>query len=384
MQRMLRSDPIELEADIAAFLPAWDELALSCRRPYGTPAWMMAWWRHMAPPGAQLRVLAVRDGEDLVGLAAMYVAAEARGVRHARLLAARYGGTPLGPIARPGAEEEVARLLGAYLGDMRPAPQVLHFDGIPTGSPWPALIRSAWSGAGRPMVQRDAQRPTPTIRAAGMTFDQWMAAKSKNFRQEMRRKRRQLEDRGAVIRMSETLEEVDQDLDAFIRLHGSRWDWRGGSGRLKPATKDFLIDLASQLLPLGRYRLWSIDVNGESISTHLFVCGGGRANYWLGGFDDAWSRYSPAMVTLLAGVEHALGAGDTEIGLGAGRQEYKSRFTSEAEQLDWLTLVPSRSLASPRVWAGVVPGLASRGVSNRVSSATKERLKSIVKRGAGS
>jgi CelD/BcsL family acetyltransferase involved in cellulose biosynthesis len=230
------------------------------------------------------------------------------------------------------------------------------------------------------MIQRDAQRPTPTIRTEGRTFEEWMSSKSKNFRQEMRRKRRQLEDLGAVIRMSGSLEEVDRDLDAFVRLHASRWDWRGGSGRLKPATKAFLRDLAAELLPRGRFRLWSIDVDGESISTHLFVCGGGRANYWLGGFDDAWSRYSPAMVTLLAGIEHAIGDGDTEIGLGAGRQEYKGRFTSDDEQLDWLTVVPTRSFASPRVWAGVVPGMTARGVGDRVSPATKARLKSLTGR----
>jgi hypothetical protein len=45
--------------------------------------------------------------------------------------------------------------------------------------------------------------------------------------------------------------------------------------------------------------------------------------------------------------------------------------------------VPARSFASPRVWAGVVPGLVARGVGNRVSPATKERLKAIVGRSEG-
>lgn len=35
---------------------------------------------------------------------------------------------------------------------------------------------------------------------------------------------------------------------------------------------------------------------------------------------------------------------------------------------------------SPRVWAGVVPELVTRGASNRLSPANKERLKSLTGR----
>jgi CelD/BcsL family acetyltransferase involved in cellulose biosynthesis len=141
--------------------------------------------------------------------------------------------------------------------------------------------------------------------------------------------------------------------------------------------------VATNLLPAGRFRLWSIEVDGVAISSHLFVSGGGRVNYWLGGFDDAWGRYSPAMVTLVAAIEHAREAGDVEVGLGAGRQEYKGRFTDEAEALDWLTVLPRRSLASPRVWGGVVPGLVGAAVGGRLSPGTKARLKRIVGRVEG-
>lgn len=365
---------IEDEGALSALLPEWDALAVERRHPYGAPAWMLSWWHHLRPGDAKLRVLTVRDGDGLVGLAALYVASEAGGVTNCRLLAARYGGTPLGPLARAGREQEVAAQLGAVLRAMRPRPQVLHFDGIPVDSPWPRLLKQTWPGMGSPMVQVDASLPTPVVRLGGMTYDEWMASKSKNFRQNLRRKQRQLEDLGATFRMSSSVEEANRDLGAFIRLHESRWDWRGGSGRMKPNTRRFLEELASELLPSGRFRLWSIDVDGTSISSHIFVCAGGRANYWLGGFDDAYGKYSPAMITLLLAIEHTAGAGGTEIGLGAGRQEYKSRFTSDAEQMDWLTVVPPEAFASPRVWVGVGPKLAARAVSNRVSPETKEKI----------
>ncbi len=59
---------------------------------------------------------------------------------------------------------------------------------------------------------------------------------------------------------------------------------------------------------------------------------------------------------------------------------YKSRFTGEAEQLEWLTIIPVRSFGSARVWAGVVPEFVTRGAINRRSPANKERLKSLTGR----
>jgi CelD/BcsL family acetyltransferase involved in cellulose biosynthesis len=380
---VLRREIIESEEDLAGLLGIWDELAVANRLPYGAPAWMLSWWHHLAPRSAQLRVVTAWEGNELVGIVSLYTAPESGGVLNCRLLGARYGGTPLGPLAVAGREPEVAGLLGASLRGMRPRPRVFHFDGIRSDSPWVASLKEEWPGPGSPLMQVDARRPTPVVHLEGRTFDEWLAGQSKNFRQNLRRKQRQLEDLGATFRMSGSTEEAERDLEHFVRLHESRWDWRGGSGRIRASTKDFLAELARELLPLGRFRLWSIEVDGVPISSHLFVSAGGRTNYWLGGFDDAWGRYSPAMITLLFGIQHAAEQGDSEVGLGAGRQGYKGRFTAEAEEMDWLTVVPPHAIRSPRVWVGVAPKLAMRGVGNRVSPETRARLTAVSKKAPG-
>src|SRR4051794_17582534 len=65
LRAVVVSDPEQA----AEYEAAWDELAVSTASPYSAPAWMLAWWRHVAPARAQLRLVFSFDGSDLVGVA---------------------------------------------------------------------------------------------------------------------------------------------------------------------------------------------------------------------------------------------------------------------------------------------------------------------------
>ena len=55
--------------ELKARASEWDELAVEAGRPYCTPAWQLAWWRHAAPANALLRAIVVRDGDAVIGIA---------------------------------------------------------------------------------------------------------------------------------------------------------------------------------------------------------------------------------------------------------------------------------------------------------------------------
>jgi CelD/BcsL family acetyltransferase involved in cellulose biosynthesis len=57
----------------------WDALAVARGRPFCSPAWMLAWWRHAAPPSALLRIAAVRQNGRLVGVAPFFAREEGMG-----------------------------------------------------------------------------------------------------------------------------------------------------------------------------------------------------------------------------------------------------------------------------------------------------------------
>src|SRR5919202_4683288 len=133
---------VEVATDLAAALAAarqWDELAVAAGRPFSAPTWMLAWWRHVAPPGGALRIALVRDGDTLVGVVPCHLASAAARVPVLRLLGAGFTARG-GPVARAGRETEVARAAAAALGSGPDAPGVVALEGLPGGSPWAELL----------------------------------------------------------------------------------------------------------------------------------------------------------------------------------------------------------------------------------------------------
>src|SRR5262249_58507167 len=118
----------EVITELSALHPIeteWDELAVANGLPLMSPVCVMAWWRHLSPLGAEPRTVAVRDGEQLVGLAPFYVYGR------------RWGGGPdlrlpgielagrLAPLALPGRERVVAQALGSALANSNLRPNLL-------------------------------------------------------------------------------------------------------------------------------------------------------------------------------------------------------------------------------------------------------------------
>ena len=85
---MARAEVIEDLAGAEAIAPAWDELARRASLPLCAPGWMLSWWRSMAPASAELRIVAVREGEELIALAPWFAGRGPRGSVDLRFLGA--------------------------------------------------------------------------------------------------------------------------------------------------------------------------------------------------------------------------------------------------------------------------------------------------------
>jgi CelD/BcsL family acetyltransferase involved in cellulose biosynthesis len=135
--------------------------------------------------------------------------------------------------------------------------------------------------------------------------------------------------------------------------------------------------VSHELLSEHRFRLWSIEVDGRTISSHIFVGAGRHLSYWLGGFDEAWGAQKPAMQSLLSAVEHAWKRGDEAVDFGHGAQPYKYRLADGDTSVTWVTVVPlNRRYLRSRLH--LLPKQTFRDVSKRLPDSYKERLRKIV------
>jgi CelD/BcsL family acetyltransferase involved in cellulose biosynthesis len=320
------ADLVDDPAALDELAPAWDALAVAGRLPLCAPAVVAGWWRHVAPSGAALRLAVVRDGGELIGLAPFWV--DGRDLR----LAGAGVFNRLAPLGDPESAEAIARALAGARAD------VVLFEATPIEPPWPALLRERWPGRGRPAAFRSDVLSAPVAHLRP-SFEEWMGSRSKNFRSQMRRARRDLEQAGGRSRQARP-ETLRADLDALWRLHVGRWEGREESNLAAygPVVVDAL-EAAGRALPAGRFRLWLVEVEGEVAAAHLFVAAGGLVTYWNGGWDERHARLKPALLSILAAVEEACEAGDDLFDLGAGEQAYKQRFADDDSPLAWSGLI---------------------------------------------
>ena len=301
---------------------------MAAARPFASPGWLLPWWRSAAPPGARLHTVAVREAGKLVGLAPFFVA-------EGSLLTLGAGSTTrVEPVTLPGRENDVAKVTAPALAEA--GASLLQFAGIPASSPWPELLREAWPG-GAAWLHEDERMPSPTLSVEGLTFDDWFASRSSNFRNQIRKYERLLEERDAQLELAADAEA----LAGFARLHHARWATRGGSGVLDGGVEQ-AVEAAARELPPERFRLFTISAAEGPVGAALFVAAGGEVSSWLGGFDEGWRDVSPQLLLGVAAIRHAIASGDRRVDFGAGSAEYKRRLSDGEETLRWITLVPPR------------------------------------------
>lgn len=357
----------------------WDELARLLSRPYCRPAWMLSWWRNVAPPGSRLRIIAGFDAGDdrLCGVAPFFAQRNKVGLWSYRLL----GGSTsqrTEPLARPGCEDDFLVQVVHKLAELSPAPASILFDGIPSGSPWPRAVTTNWPG-GRPATSRRVQVVrAPNLTIAG-TFDDWFEKHSSNFRQQMRRSQRQLEKDGGVIARARERDELHEAVRELRRLHDQRWDPRGGSGVMSAEVERMLLDVVDADDGREGLHIWVMRVGDRTISSQAFLRAGDETTYWLGGFDDDWARYRPSIMTILAVIEDAFSRGDRRVDLGGGSVPYKLRFADGEDLLHWWVIV-TPGLTSVPVRALLTARRARRSVADRLPLDVKLKIKRILGR----
>jgi len=371
---LLQSEIISDPADLDREWTAWDALAVQGSRPYCAPGWAMPWWSSAQPAGCQLRAITIKDDRSLVALAPFYVTRHRFGVTRWRLLADD-ASSYLEPLTRPQLLKPAAAAIAAALSRADRNVDVVSFQAVPNTSPWPRLLCESWPKR-RPRLSIVQRMLAPYVDVADGGYAGWLASRSRNFRQQMSRRRREFVRCGGMFRRAASHDEVMLGLKEFERLHGERWEGRGGSQALTAPIAQMLQHAGGQL-DSARLMVWTAEVEGVAVGSAVFVAAGTEMQYWLGGFDEKWSRCSPSLLLLVEAVRHAADAGYHRVSLGPGPTAYKYRLATGQDMLEWIDLLP-HGKRYPYVRACQSPYRVYRLASNRTPPAVKQRIRSAL------
>lgn len=364
----------ELVCDVGraeALAPEWDALAVGCGAPTSCPAWMLAWWRHLAPSSAALRLISVRRDGELIGVLPFYVDLASRSTERVyRLLADDFSPRVM-PVGRPDCIWETAQAAAELLGRPELRPDRIELGPTPADTPWPVALRERWPEAIRPFAYRAELLMAPTIWLKHRSFDDWLAERGARFRANLRRYRRLFEEAGGTYRFA-TSTTIAADIDCFADLHARRWD--GRDSRLV-ATGDglapLLRDVAASLLAEHRLRLLMLELDGKPICADLWLAAGGEVSGINAGWDERYKRLSPPQLALAHTLEDACARGEHRLNLGWGTLDYKRKYTSGAFAISWEVLLPPGPQLA-RTMPRALPGIASRRLAATLKRALPE------------
>jgi CelD/BcsL family acetyltransferase involved in cellulose biosynthesis len=367
---VLTSRLYESPDDLGALRAVWDELAVDAQRPFSAPAWALAWWENLRPADAQLRLVAVHDGDSLAGVVPLF----SRGRTYQPVGG---GMAPVEPLARAGLERQVAEAAVATFAEATPPPATFALERHGSSPDWAELLGEAWINGRGAWRWTKSETPVPRV-DLGEGFEDWMKSQSSSFRREMKRKRRKFDEAGASFRYA-TGETLERDVNAFMRLHRHRLAGQGGSSLTSDRVERMLIGVGSELLASGRFRLLCIDLNGEPIGAQLLLAAGREVSAWNSGFDESYAKLSPSMQCIVEALRDASERGERTMSLGPGGQDYKYRLSNGEDSLNSHVLVP-HGARYPLTRLRLAPQQARHGFGKRLSPEAKQRLRGLIRR----
>ena len=317
--------------DFDAIATEWDALAESSGSIFSTALWGRLWWAHFGE-GRELLLHAARAGDGSLAVVLPLYAWRRRLPRVVRFLG--HGpGDELGPVHGRGARDAAASALRSGLDALDW--DVFLGEQLPGDEDWAELVE------GEPW-RREAS-PSLTLPTS---WEEYLAGRSSNFREQLRRREAALAKSGEVVLRCAGPETLDRDLDALFELHRARW----GSTPSDFGDSPFHRALARNALERGWLRLWLLELDGQPIAAWHGFQVGTVCSYYQAGRNPSFERFSVGFVLMAHSIRSAIADGAREYRFGRGDEAFKSRFTNHDAGLE--SVVLTRGLVGAGAAAG--------------------------------
>jgi CelD/BcsL family acetyltransferase involved in cellulose biosynthesis len=308
----------------------WDDLFV---RSVNAPFFMRyiyqcTWWQYLG--NADLVLIAIRtDDHQLVGLASLYGSTNQAGQRELSFVGCVDVSDYLDLLVDKDYVEPVYQALLDCFDSNQVAWDKLYLCSLPRNSITHTRLAETihargWRGE---VSQQDV---CPVITLPG-SWDDYLARLDKKQRHEIRRKIRKIETEAETRWYAvDSQDGLAEAMDTFIELHQKSTQdkedfWSDGMIR-------FFKALATELVKVGWFRLYFIEINGRKAAAML--CFDYRNEFLLynSGFDpEQFANLSPGNVLTAYTIQDAIRLGRTRYDFLRGNEIYKFRFGAAAE-----------------------------------------------------
>lgn len=321
--------PAALEVEVVGRLEDleedWTRLQECADHPFATWEWNAYWWRRFGTSG-QLATLVCRARGGSAAAIVPLCVDRIGPVRVARFLG---DGDLRGPVCEAMDRPAVAAsIILALERDELAGCRLLLAERLPGAQGWDGLF------GGR----RLAVHPDPVLPLAGLDWEGFLASRSRNFRQQLRRRERKLvEEHGLRFRLSTDPDRLEADLGALFRLHALRW---GGetSGVFLGERGAFHREFAAAAQRHGWLRLWLAEIGDQPVAAWYGWRFAGSEWYYQAGRDPRYDDLSLGLVLLAHTVREACADGVEAYRFLDGAEAYKRRFATKDPGAESLAL----------------------------------------------
>jgi CelD/BcsL family acetyltransferase involved in cellulose biosynthesis len=329
-------EPVASFEDVRA---DWSRLGDAAGSPFGTWEWGAAWWEAFGGGAELLLHVLRRPGGEVAAVLPLYLALRRGPFRVARFIG--HGpGDQLGPICTPADRAAVAGALNRFARSRLGLGGVLLAERLPAEEGWSQAL-------GGRLLRRES---SPLLEIGGRTWDEWLASRSRNFREQVRRRERKLlREHEVTIRLSTERDEVAAAFDTLVRLHEARW--AGASRAFAGARLAFHRDFVRRAADRGWARIWLLEVDGRPGAAWYGLRFGDADWYYQAGRDPEMERANVGFVLLSHTIRDAFAAGRRQYRFLLGDEPYKSRFMTDDPGLDTVALSAGPGAAGAAVAA---------------------------------
>jgi CelD/BcsL family acetyltransferase involved in cellulose biosynthesis len=299
--------------------------------------WQKIWWDFFGRE-AQLSIVTVRDGDELIGLAPFYALSTNEGPKTLRLIGGVEVSDYLDIIVSSGKEEVVYKALWEFLIHECDYPwEIIDLHNIPAASP----TRTALPSFAKTTKEIDAlvevEDVCPIIDLPS-GWEEYLSALNKKQRHEVRRKIRKA-NKEATVHWYYVQDEraILTEMQDFIELHKKSGQQK--KDFMAQSMQSFFQAMARAACQQGWLKLYFLLINGIKTAAMLCFDYGNSLMVYNSGYDpQLHASLSPGTVLLAYCIQDAIRRGLRTLDFLRGDEEYKYRLGGKDTEVYNLTI----------------------------------------------